>query len=297
MALMVNLPTLPQRLDKHLRDALRWPRRRIHDAIHNARVVLITPNGAQEHSLRRVNLVFPDDIVLLDGEPLPASPPIIYTMLHKPAGIISAATTPGNRPCLTPWLDALPVGVTHVGRLDRDTTGLLLLCNDGDLIYALTEPSHHVVKTYLITLTHPVSAEDDRLTWLRVGVALRDGMARALDVRLRDPVSSNMFELDLDEGRNRQVRRMCHHANLDLAHLHRTRVGHLTLGDLPLGQMRSLTDEEVNGLWHDVGGRTLVWKRQRQALVQQAHRQRARNSPNARLERWLNHSFQLIEEG
>lgn len=151
-------------------------------------------------------------------------------------------------------LELLPPvpGLHPVGRLDKDTTGLLLLTNDGELTYALTHPSHHVEKCYLVRVTG--IPDFTALRRLREGIELADGITAPATVRLRERgVNSALVELTIHEGRNRQVRRMMNAVGHHVRTLTRQRLGPLSLGDLPLGKWRELTKEEIQQLLAAVG--------------------------------------------
>jgi 23S rRNA pseudouridine2605 synthase len=173
--------------------------------------------------------------------------------LHKPPGYLTTRTDPGGRPTVYDLLDEVGKWVFPVGRLDRDTSGLLILTNDHRLGDELTDPGHHVPKTYHARVRGVPSAE--ALAVLRAGVTLEDGTrcrparVRALGVVGRraaaEPEASSWLEITLTEGKNRQVRRMCAMVGHDVQELARVRIGGLTLGDLPRGAWRRLTDDDL----------------------------------------------------
>ena len=139
-----------------------------------------------------------------------------------------------------------------VGRLDLDSTGLLLLSDDGELTYRLLHPSHHVPKTYRVRVSGVPS--DQSLRRLRSGVELGDGVTAPAEVWLRETGRGEAtLEITLREGRNRQVRRMCQAVGHPVTELQRVALGPLTLGDLPPGQWRPLTEGEVRALRQAVG--------------------------------------------
>ena len=177
-----------------------------------------------------------------------------------------------------------------VGRLDRDTTGLLLLTDDGDLAYMLLKPLFHVDKEYWLRLRGQVERGDTRLEALRHGLDLGDGRhdARALDVRVcAGGATWTGARMVLDEGRYRQIRRMCRAAKFYLDHLHRVRVGPVRLGAIGPGQVRALTEGEIEALWTACGGRDLARTRAIEALRRGAQRAHEAGQPRARVERWL----------
>ncbi len=174
-----------------------------------------------------------------------------YLLLNKPPGFITTRLDELGRRTV---LDLIPVnlrasGLHPVGRLDRDTSGLLLLTNDGDLTFVLTHPSHEVEKEYWLRLRQP--ATEDQLAALRSGVEI-DGAPRR-PLRLRRLVSSGQFELAMTirEGRRRQVRRMILAVGAEVVLLRRVREGSLLLGSLPEGAVRNLTEPEVASLFSE----------------------------------------------
>ena len=171
----------------------------------------------------------------------------VYLMLHKPRGFVTTLQDEQGRRCVADLLDDAPARVYPVGRLDRDSEGLLLCTNDGDFANRISHPSSHVSKTYRVTVRPPVS--DRQLETLRAGVVL-DGRATApCDVTvLTEEEGRVVLRFVLGEGRNRQIRRMCEAVGLEVARLKRTAVGSLSLGMLPQGKWRMLTDQEVRGL-------------------------------------------------
>jgi pseudouridine synthase len=196
------------------------------------------------------------DAVAVDGRRLREPATRLVIMLHKPVGYITSRVDPGGRPTIYALLDSLGAWLFPVGRLDRDSAGLLILTNDHRLGHALTDPAHHVAKTYQVRVAGvPSSAA---LTELRQGIPWRDGgttrpaRVRPLGVN-RDGTS--WLEIVLTEGRNRQVRRMCSAVGHDVLDLVRTRVGRLELGDLRPGEWRRLAPEDVQRLLDAAGRR------------------------------------------
>ena len=188
----------------------------------------------------------------LDGSALAAAAAAkVYLLLNKPPGFMSTRADEHGRRTV---FDLVPPGLRapglhSVGRLDRDTSGLLLLTNDGDLTFALTHPSHEIEKEYWLRLDSP--ATEEQLAGLRSGVEIDGALRRPL--RLRRLVGSGAFELSMTirEGRRRQVRRMFEAIGSRVAQLRRVREGPLMLGSLPEGAVRALTAEEVEGLRGD----------------------------------------------
>jgi 23S rRNA pseudouridine2605 synthase len=182
-----------------------------------------------------------DDDVRLDGEPL-AKQRLAYVLLHKPAGVVTTASDPQGRPTVVGLVD-LPTRVVPVGRLDADTTGALLLTNDGDLAHRLAHPKYEVDKVYVAELW--AQPTDGILRKLADGVVLDDGRTAPAGVRR---ISGAVIEVTIHEGRNRQVRRMFEAVGHRVKHLHRSVYGSLTLEGLEPGQWRELEPSEVERL-------------------------------------------------
>ena len=186
------------------------------------------------------------DRVDVDGTPVrPAAQPVVY-VVNKPAGVVSTAQDPQRRPTVVSLVDT-PLRLYPVGRLDIDTTGLLLLTNDGELAHRLTHPSFEVPRTYRATLEGP-PISDRSLRALRAGVVLEDGRTAPARARRIGPRRDNRIELTIHEGRNRQVKRMCESVGHRVRRLSRVAFGPLVLGELPVGAARRLTADELSAL-------------------------------------------------
>ena len=225
------------RLAKFLAHAGVASRRRAEEVVADGRVSV-----AGEVVRDPARAVEPGDDVRVDGRPVHvAETPLVYA-LHKPAGVVSTARDPQGRRTVVDLVRA-PGGTRlyPVGRLDADTTGLLLLTNDGELANHLTHPRYEVPKTYRATVRNaPVTPET--IERLRAGVELDDGPTLPARVRL---VHGGVVELELREGRKRQVRRMLEAVGHPVRELTRVRFGPLALGELPAGGVRRLSDAEV----------------------------------------------------
>lgn len=183
------------------------------------------------------------DKVALDGKPV-VEQAKIYILLYKPKGYLTTYHDPDGRPTVYDLIADVKQWVAPVGRLDQDTSGLLLLTNDNDLADRLTDPEHKVPKTYLVKTASILS--DESIERLRSGVQLSDGPTRpALVKRLRDSASSTFLEITITEGRNRQVRRMIEAVESRVRKLVRTSIGQLALGDLAIGSHRIVTNSEL----------------------------------------------------
>jgi 23S rRNA pseudouridine2605 synthase len=188
------------------------------------------------------------DDVRVDGSRVGAEAREVW-VVNKPAGVVSTAREPGERPAVVELVDS-PARLYPVGRLDADSTGLLLLTNDGELANRLTHPRYGVAKAYRARLARPPSERD--LGRLRRGVSLEDGRTAPAEV---SRVGEREVEIVLREGRNRQVRRMVEAVGNRVLELRRVRFGPLELGDLPEGASRRLTPEEVALLREAATGR------------------------------------------
>ena len=223
------------RLNAYLARAGVASRRGADDLIKAGRV---TVNGEPG---RLNTFVSRGDAVAVDGEPV-AAQRLAYVLLHKPSGTVTTARDPQGRPTVVDLVD-LPERVVPVGRLDADTTGALLLTNDGPLAHRLAHPRYGMEKIYEVE----VEGEPDRdaLRRLEEGVELDDGPTAPARARLIGP---SVIELALHEGRNRQVKRMCTAVGHPVRRLHRSRYAGLTLEGLEPGRWRELEREETERL-------------------------------------------------
>jgi 23S rRNA pseudouridine2605 synthase len=233
------------RLNKLLAERVGLARRRCDEAILRGEVsvdgVAVDTPGLVLDPARHV--------IAFRGEPLPGAPAFHYLMLHKPLGVLVTWSDPQGRPTVK---DYVPPGLPRmfaVGRLDADTSGLLVLTNDGALTHRLAHPRYEVSKTYLLTLERAPSEE--QLAALREGVDLGEGEltrpAKEAVVVSRAPGGA-VVRLVIAEGKNRQVRRMCKAVGLWLTALVRVAFGPLVLADLPAGKTRLLTRDEIRAL-------------------------------------------------
>jgi 23S rRNA pseudouridine2605 synthase len=194
--------------------------------------------------------VGPGDAVAVDDRPVsPAHERVVYA-LNKPAGVVSTARDPQGRPtvvAMVPQTERL----YPVGRLDIDTTGLILLTNEGDLAHRLTHPSFEVEKTYR-AVVGGLPVREGALRALRDGVELEDGQSWPARVRR---IAADTIEITIHEGRKRQVKRMCEAVGHPVRRLERVAFGPLSLGDLPRGRWRRLSPAEVEALVEWAAGR------------------------------------------
>ena len=223
------------RLNRYLASTGVGSRRAVEDLIRAGRV---TVNGDVAGLATQVE---PGDEVQLDGRPLQVQAARVL-LLHKPTGLITTARDPQGRPTVLELVGG-DERLFPVGRLDRDTSGLLVITNDGDLAQRLAHPRHGVPKTYAAVVRgDPDTAALNRL---RTGVQLEDGPTAPAAVQRTGP---GRLEITIHEGRNRQVRRMCAAVGHPVLELQRIRYGPLELGDLGPGSWRELTGGELERL-------------------------------------------------
>ncbi|MFI5025289.1 MAG: pseudouridine synthase [Solirubrobacterales bacterium] len=187
-----------------------------------------------------------DSGVEMDGRPVAPEAREVW-MLNKPRGVVSTAREPGRRRAVVELVNS-PLRLYPVGRLDAESTGLILLTNDGALAERLMHPRNEVPRTYRVRVRRP--AEVEQLRNLRQGVELEDGPTARARVR---KVSTRVFEITLHEGRNRQVRRMVEAVGNEVVDLSRVSFGSLTLESLTEGKARRLRPAEIALLWKDAG--------------------------------------------
>jgi 23S rRNA pseudouridine2605 synthase len=239
--------TGPQRLQKVLAAAGVASRRVCEDLIADGRV---TVDGRRATLGDKVDPV--TAVIAVDGERIVTDSTRVYLAMNKPRGVVSTMDDERGRAALADFLPNLAQRVYHVGRLDADSEGLLLLTNDGDLANGLMHPSRGVPKTYLCQVPGPVPRGLGRQ--LRAGVDLDDGPARVDAFRLVDSVGRTaLVEVVLHEGRTHIVRRLLASVGHPVSRLIRTAVGPVKLGDLRAGKTRRLTSSEVAALFRAVG--------------------------------------------
>lgn len=191
-------------------------------------------------------------VIRVSGQRLPPLTDHVYLVLNKPRGMVSTMSDPEGRRTLTDLLADRPERLFHVGRLDTDTSGLLLLTNDGDFAHRMAHPSFEVEKTYVAEVTGRVAR--GTVADLLAGVTLEDGPVRVRRARVIDSTAErSIVELVIHEGRNRIVRRLLDHVGHPVRKLTRTRFGPVELGPLKPGQLRDLTTDELGALLELVG--------------------------------------------
>jgi 23S rRNA pseudouridine2605 synthase len=236
------------RLQKVLAQAGLGSRRACEQLVAEGRVE-VDGRRVREQGLR----VDPERAVIrVDGTRIATAPGQVYLVLNKPRGVVSTMADPQGRPSLGDYVADRRERLFHVGRLDADTEGLILLTNDGELAHRLAHPSHAVAKTYLAEVSGPVPR--DLGARLRRGVELEDGLARVDRFRLVGTAGGRaMVEIVLHEGRKHVVRRLLAAAGHPVHRLVRTQIGPVSLGTLASGRLRHLTRHEVAALYSAAG--------------------------------------------
>ncbi len=194
------------------------------------------------------------DIITIDGEKIQINKnkKFIYVMLNKPRGYVTTLEDELGRKCITELLSGIEERVYPIGRLDRNSEGLLLFTNDGDFANGIMHPSKHVSKTYRVTVRPDIN--DEQLIKLSEGVII-DGqrtLPATVSVLSKEP-GRVVLQMIIHEGRNRQVRKMCETVGLEVARLKRTSIGPIKLGMLKPGTWRELTAEELRAIRNSIG--------------------------------------------
>ena len=199
--------------------------------------VVVTELGARADTVR--------DMVTVKGQPCVINSTKLYIALHKPEGVVTTMSDPYNRPTV---MDYLPEN-THcypVGRLDYDTSGLLLLTNDGEFCERITHPKHGVIKTYIATVKGIPTMES--LDAFRTGLMIEDQLTSPCEIEIIKKEPNAKVRIKLHEGRNRQVRKMCEAISHPVLSLKRVEIGSVKLGALARGQWRHLSAAEIRGM-------------------------------------------------
>ena len=245
-------PTEPEdqgiRLQKVIAAAGLASRREAEEMIVNGRVEvngrLVTELGTR---------VYPaSDVIRVDGSRIPPQRHHVYLALNKPKGVVSTLDDPEGRPTLKNYLPRKSGRLFHVGRLDAETEGLIILTNDGDFAQKLSHPSFEIDKVYIVEVEGVM--DNPALKRLSKGVSLEDGFVKADKVRLVSRSSNKtLVEITLHSGRNRVVRRLLEAVGFPVQRLARTRIGPIRLGNLASGQTRELTLAEIGMLYDRAG--------------------------------------------
>ena len=187
------------------------------------------------------------DTITVNGKKIIKTKSHTYVVLHKPRGFITTMSDEMDRKCVAQLIKDVPGRVYPVGRLDKDSEGMLLFTNDGEFANAMTHPTKHVPKTYRVTVRPDITEE--QITALTTGIIIDDRKTAPAGVRIVSKEENRVvLEIILYEGRNRQIRKMCEALGLEVARLKRTAIGSIKLGMLKQGEWRNLHEDEVRKL-------------------------------------------------
>ncbi len=237
---------MEERLQKYLAEAGVASRRKAEDLIAKGKVKV---NGKVVTEMGMKIDPAKDEVTYLDKKVTTKDTKMVYIMLYKPEGYVTTAKEQFGRPAVMDLVKGVKERIFPVGRLDYDTSGLLLLTNDGDLTYKLTHPKHDVDKTYIAKLYG--IPDEGALQKFRRGVVIDGKRTKPAKIQIIDKDKDGRFctaEIIIHEGRNRQVRKMCEAIKHPVAQLKRVATGELKLGDLQKGKYRHLTEKEVKYL-------------------------------------------------
>jgi 23S rRNA pseudouridine2605 synthase len=232
------------RLNKIISDAGITSRRGADELIESGRV------SVDGLTIREMGSKFDPELVqvMVDGETITRSLSKSYLVLHKPKGVLSTMYDPDGRPSLSDFIDLRKERLFHVGRLDKDSEGLILLTNDGDLTFRATHPSFGLEKTYIIEHEGKLPTGIDKI--LLKGIELEDGMGRVLTYK---ELSPTWLEVSIHEGRYHIIRRLMEAVDVQVLRLIRTNFGPISLGDTPEGRWRNLNEGELTNLRNVLG--------------------------------------------
>ena len=227
------------RLNKIIADAGITSRRGADELIESGRV------SVDGLTIREMGSKFDPELVqvMVDGETITRFLSKSYLVLHKPKGVLSTMYDPDGRPSLSDFIDLRKERLFHVGRLDKDSEGLILLTNDGDLTFRATHPSFGLEKTYIIEHEGKLPTGIDKI--LLKGIELEDGMGRVLTYK---ELSPTWLEVSIHEGRYHIIRRLMEAVDVQVLRLIRTNFGPISLGDTPEGRWRNLNEGELTNL-------------------------------------------------
>lgn len=230
------------RLQKYIAEAQVASRRKAEEMIGEGRVWVngkkITELGTKVESDR--------DVVTVDGKEIHICEKMVYIMLNKPEGCVTTVKDQFNRKSVMDYVKDVNERIYPVGRLDYDTSGLLIMTNDGELTYRLTHPKHNVVKTYIAEVDREPDKRD--MEKFRKGIVIDGRKTAEAEIKIIEKGKKTVLEIRIREGRNRQVRKMCAAINCKVIKLKRISIGKLELGELERGRYRYLTEEEVEYL-------------------------------------------------
>lgn len=238
------------RIHKIMADSGYCSRRKAEQLISQGRVKL---NG---HPVKVGDKAGYKDIITVDGERIyiPKKKNFIYIMLNKPRGYVTTVSDEKDRKCVMDLIDGIDERIYPIGRLDRNSEGLLLLTNDGNFANSIMHPSKHISKTYRVTVRPDIN--DEQLVRLSEGIELDRKKTLPATVNVLDKTPGRVvMTITIREGRNRQIRRMCEAVGLEVARLRRISIGPLKLGMLKPGDYRELTAEELRAIRNAIGSK------------------------------------------
>lgn len=236
------------RIQKIIADAGYCSRRKAEELISEGKVTL---NG---RPVKLGDKAGSKDIIAVDGQRIyiPKKKKMIYIMLNKPRGYVTTVSDELDRKCVMDLLEGLDERVYPIGRLDRNSEGLLLFTNDGEFANNIMHPSRHISKTYRVTVRPDIS--DEQLVRLAEGVEIDGKKTLPANVVVKDKQAGRVVLLiTIKEGRNRQIRKMCEAVGLEVARLRRISIGPLKLGMLKPGTFRELTPDELRAIRNAIG--------------------------------------------
>ena len=230
------------RVQKYLSECGVASRRKAEELIAQGRVKV---NGRAVTTGDKMNPK--NDTVTVNGKKVTKAFKKVYIMLHKPRGFVTTMSDEMGRKCVAELVGDIKERIYPIGRLDRESEGMLIMTNDGEFANLLMHPAHHVPKVYRVTVRPGVT--DEQLVRLENGMEIDGRMTAPTRVRILEKQEGRVvLEVVLYEGRNRQIRKMCELLQLDVARLKRTAIGAVKLGMLPAGKWRELTQDEVDKL-------------------------------------------------
>jgi len=230
------------RLQKYLSECGVASRRKAEELISNGKVKV---NGRPASIGDKINPK--TDLVTVNGKKVINVSKPVYIMLHKPRGFITTMNDEMGRKCVAQLVSDVGERVYPIGRLDRESEGLLLMTNDGEFANAMMHPSHHIGKVYRVTIRPGITQE--QIDLISSGIEIEGRMTAPCDVSIikKEPDKA-ILEIVLYEGRNRQIRKVCEKLNIEVARLKRTAYGPVKLGMLPQGKWRELSEDEISRL-------------------------------------------------
>jgi len=243
---------MEQRIQKILAALGVTSRRKAEDLVREGRV---TVNG--EIAVIGMKADLAKDHIKVNGKLLTRSDPKLYLIFNKPAGVLTSLSDPEKRPTVKDYLKDIKFRVFPVGRLDYDSEGLLLLTNDGDWANSILHPSQKIFKTYVVKVKGVIGQNE--IEQLKTGIKLEDGMTAPAKVKkIRQTENTSWVEISISEGRKRQVRRMLERVGHTVIRLKRTSIAGVSLQDLKAGELRRLTQEELQKINYELRAKKTI---------------------------------------